>query len=75
MSIHIEYFCVEISAVLEVLKFLVISNGLLYTVDSRYILNSKGLSETLRDIRTSIYKSCRSEENNKSNNHIQEIKK
>ena len=34
------------------------------------ISNSKGLSETLRDIRTSTYQSCRSEENNKSNNHI-----
>ena len=34
------------------------------------ILNSKGLSETLRDIRTSKYQSCRNEENNKSNNHI-----
>ena len=34
------------------------------------ISNSKGLSETLRDIRTSKYQSCRSEENNKSNNHI-----
>ena len=34
------------------------------------ISNSKGLSETLRDIRTSKYQSCRSEENNRSNNHI-----
>ena len=34
------------------------------------ISNSKGLSETLRDIRTSKYQSCRSEENNKSNNNI-----
>ena len=32
--------------------------------------NSKGLSETLRDIRTSKYQSCRSVENNKLNNHI-----
>ena len=34
------------------------------------IFNFKGLSETLRDIRTSKCQSCRSEENNKSNNHI-----
>ena len=34
------------------------------------ISNSKGLSETLRDIRTLTYQSCGSEENNKSNNHI-----
>ena len=34
------------------------------------IPNSKGLSETLRDIRTSKYQSCGSEETNKSNNHI-----
>ena len=34
------------------------------------ISNSKGLPETLRDVRTSIYPSCGSEENNKSNNHI-----
>ena len=34
------------------------------------ISNSKGLTETLRDIRTSTYKSWDSEENNKLNNHI-----
>ena len=34
------------------------------------ISNSKGLSITLRDTLTSKYQSCRSEENNKSNNHI-----
>ena len=34
------------------------------------ISNSKRLSETLRDIRTSTYQSCGNEENNKSNNHI-----
>ena len=34
------------------------------------ISNSKGLSGTLRDIRTSKYQGCNSEENNKSNNHI-----
>ena len=32
--------------------------------------NSKGLTETLRDIRTSTYQSWESEENNKLNNHI-----
>ena len=40
-----------------------------YTVNSHY-LKFQGLSETLRDIRTSTYLSCGSEENNKSNNHI-----
>ena len=34
------------------------------------ISNSKGLTETLRDICTSIYQSWESEENNKLNNHI-----
>ena len=34
------------------------------------ISNSRRLPETLRDIRTSTYQSCRSEENNKSNDHI-----
>ena len=34
------------------------------------ILNSKGLTETLRDIRTSTYQSWESEANNKLNNHI-----
>ena len=34
------------------------------------ISNSKGLTETLRDIRTSTYQSWESEENNKSNKHI-----
>ena len=32
--------------------------------------NSNGLTETLRDIRTSTYQSWESEENNKLNNHI-----
>ena len=31
---------------------------------------SKGLIETLQDIRTSTYQSWESEENNKSDNHI-----
>ena len=35
-----------------------------------FISNSKGLTETLRDIRTSTYQSWESEENNKLNNHI-----
>ena len=34
------------------------------------ISNSKGLTETLRDIRTSTYQSWESEENNELNNHI-----
>ena len=34
------------------------------------ISNSKELTETLRDIRTSTYQSWASEENNKLNNHI-----
>ena len=34
------------------------------------ILNSKGLTETLRDIRTSTCQSWESEENNKLNSHI-----
>ena len=34
------------------------------------ISNSKGLTETLRDICTSTYQSWESEENNKLNNHI-----
>ena len=34
------------------------------------ISNSKGLTESLRDIRTSTYQSLGSEENNKLNNHI-----
>ena len=37
------------------------------------ISNSKGLTETLRDIRTSTYQSWESEENNKLNNHIQQM--
>ena len=34
------------------------------------ISNTKGITETLRDIRTSTYQSWESEENNKLNNHI-----
>ena len=34
------------------------------------ISNSKGLSETLRDMRTSTYQIFRTEEKNNSNNHI-----
>ena len=35
-----------------------------------FISNSKGLTEILRDIRTSTYQSWEGEENNKLNNHI-----
>ena len=45
--------------------------SLQYIQSTLVIENSKGLSETHRDIRTSKYQSCGSEENNKSNNHIQ----
>ena len=41
-----------------------------YIQSTLVISNSKGLSETLRDIRTSKYQSCRIEESNNSNNHI-----
>ena len=41
-----------------------------YLQSTLVISKTKGLSETLRDIRTSKYQGCRSEENNKSNNHI-----
>ena len=34
------------------------------------ISKSKGLYETLRDIRTSTYQICGTEENNESNNHL-----
>ena len=37
------------------------------------ISNPNGLSETLRDIHASKYQSCRSEESNKSNNHIKHL--
>ena len=40
------------------------------TQSTLVISNSKGLAEKLWDIRISKYQSCRSEENNKSNNHI-----
>ena len=41
-----------------------------YVQSTLAISNSKGLTETLRDIRTSTYQSWESEENNKLNNHI-----
>ena len=41
-----------------------------YVQSTLVIPNSKGLSETLRGIGTSKYKSCGGEKNNKSNNHI-----
>ena len=37
------------------------------------ISKSKELSEILRDIRTSTYQICKTEEKNKSNNHILEM--
>ena len=42
-----------------------------YNIQSTLVIsNSKGLTEILRDIRTSTYQSWESEENNKLNNHI-----
>ena len=42
-----------------------------YEIQSTLVIsNTKGLSEMLRDIRTSTYQICRIEEKNKSNNHI-----
>ena len=43
---------------------------LVYIQSTLVISNSKGLTETLRDIRTSTYQSWEREENNKLNNHI-----
>ena len=40
-----------------------------YTVDSHY----REFQGTLRDIRTSKYQNCRSEENNKSKNHTYQM--
>ena len=37
------------------------------------ISKSKGHSEILRDIRTSIYEICRNEGKNRSNNHISQM--
>ena len=45
-------------------------NGQWKVQSTLVISNSKGLSETLRGIRTSTYQSWESEENNKLNNHI-----
>ena len=43
----------------------------IYDIQSALVIsNSKGLTETLRDIRTSTYQSWESEENNKLNNYI-----
>ena len=43
----------------------------IYYIQSTLVIsNSKGLTETLREIRTSTYQSWESEENNKFNNHI-----
>ena len=41
-----------------------------FTSSQLSLSQTKGLSETLWDIRTSTYQSCGSEDNNKSNNHI-----
>ena len=42
-----------------------------FVIQSTLIIsNSKGLTETFRDIRTSTNQSWESEENNKLNNHI-----
>ena len=41
-----------------------------YIQSNLVISNSKGLTETLRDIRTSTYQSWENEENNKLNNLI-----
>ena len=49
---------------------LVFTGGTSLIQSTLVISNSKGFSETLRDIHTSRYQSCGSEENNKSNNHI-----
>ena len=46
------------------------ATGVYYIQSTLVISNSKGLTETLRDIRTSTYQSWESEENNKLNNHI-----
>ena len=46
-------------------------NSRLSEIQSTLVIsNSKVLTETLRDIRTSTYQSWESEENNKLNNHI-----
>ena len=45
--------------------------SIFYNIQSTLVIsNSKGLYETLRDIRTSTYQICGTEENNKSNNHF-----
>ena len=43
-------------------NFQVFAGKIFYIQSTLVISNSKGLSETLRDIRTSKYQSCRSEE-------------
>ena len=45
--------------------------GEIFNIQSTLVIsNTKGLTETLRDIRTSTYQSWESKENNKLNNHI-----
>ena len=43
-----------------------------YIQSTLVISNSKGLYETLRDIRTSTYQICGTEENNKSNKRLKQ---
>ena len=50
--------------------YVAIKNKKLKIQSTLVISNSKGLTETLRDIRTSTYQSWENEENNKLNNHI-----
>ena len=48
-----------------------VSGGEIFYIQSTLVIsNSKRLYETLRDIRTSTYQICGTEENNKSNNHF-----
>ena len=56
-TMHISAACIEHAQLDQIQSILVISN-------------SKGLTEILRDIRTSTYQSWENEENNKLNNHI-----
>ena len=49
-------------------------NGFFYIIQSTLVISkSKGLSEILRDISTSIYPICRTEEKNKLNNPISQM--
>ena len=57
ISVHLPTRPSELEIVIRIYSRLVISN-------------SKGVAETLRDIRTSTYQNWESEENNELNNHI-----